>query len=304
MAEIARPTVEGRAAWIALAVSIVLAGPILATRFDVALDGIGLWITRRFHLLPALLLVVPVSLGFERGLRWSLPRMSARFAEPAVLGVIAALALATTAVTTLPYLARFQSPAMENEVRNVLASLPPRAVVIGAVNELDVGIRYLQIARGLRPDVLFFRWEAMTIDWYRRRLVPFGLAFTPGDGEDYKLRLVDQILASGRPLFTGIGHSHHLDPLARYPHGVLMRVLPRGEALPSLEHIVALNRELFGRFDLAYPLPGPDDETATWMHQNYAGVWRRLGDALARAGQRGPAASAYELAGQLAPRER
>ncbi len=44
---------------------------------------------------------------------------------------------------------------MENEVRNTLSSLPPKAVVLGSDSELDVGFRYLQLARGERPDVLW-----------------------------------------------------------------------------------------------------------------------------------------------------
>ena len=39
---------ESRAAWIALAASFVLAGPLLVTRFNVPPTGIGLFVVRRF----------------------------------------------------------------------------------------------------------------------------------------------------------------------------------------------------------------------------------------------------------------
>lgn len=291
---------ERRGAWIALAISIVLAGPVLAVRFDLPLHDVGTWITRRFHLLPLTLLVIPVAIGIDQCATWFAER-APNLATSRVPVVLVTLVLLARGITTLPYLARFQSPAMERGVEHMLRSLPAHAVVLGGVNELDVGTRYLQLTRGVRPDVLFVRWQDLAIDWYRRRFVHYGLDFTPAPGEPFKLRLAEHVLATGRPLFVGLSHGRDLEPLGRYPFGVVYRILPRGVFPPSAQEVFEMNRALFETLDLRYPRPGPDDETATWMHQHYQDHWRRLGDAMLRAGDRERAAIAYELAEQLAP---
>jgi hypothetical protein len=297
---VVRPQGERRVAWIALALSIVLAGPVLAARFDLPLHDVGKWITRRFHLLPITLLVIPVAVGIDQVATWIAGR-APNLAKSRLPTILVTLALLARAITTLPYLARFQSPAMEREVEHMLRSLPPNAVVLGGVNELDVGTRYLQLTRGVRPDVLFVRWQDLAIDWYRRRFVSHGLDFTPEPGEPFKLQLAEHVLATGRPLFVGLSHGRDLEPLGRYPYGVVYRILPRGVFPPSPQEVFEMNRALFETLDLRYPRPGPEDETATWMHQHYEDHWRRLGDAMLRAGDRQRAAIAYELAEQLAP---
>src|SRR5262249_30321316 len=56
-----RVALETRWGWAMLAASLVLTGPVLASRFNIEPRGIGLFIVRRFHLLPTLLLAIPVA---------------------------------------------------------------------------------------------------------------------------------------------------------------------------------------------------------------------------------------------------
>jgi hypothetical protein len=210
------------------------------------------------------------------------------------------VALLVSAIQTLPYLQRFHSPAMEYEVRNTLRSLPPNAVVLGRDSELDVGVRYLQLARGERTDVTYIRWGTMNLDWYRAHFERDGLAVEPAPG-DLRQQLASAVIAKGRPLFVVPQDAAALAPLQVYPFGILFRVLPPGERFPPVEEVFALNRKLFDGFALDYPRPGPDDEYATWAHLNYARVWQRIGDEAARAGRRDDAAISYELMRTLAP---
>ncbi len=295
---------EPRAGWLALAVTLVLAGPLLVARFDMQLDAMGLWTVRRFHLLPMLLVTIPVAVGLDLA-GAALARyldVSPLFRRCAPLFV--SLVLAAAAVSSLPYVQRFHSPAMELAVRNTLRSLPPQAVVIGVIDELDVGFRYLQLARGERPDVVFVRWQTAHWDWYRSKLDRAGLHLEIGAG-DVRAQIAAQVHALGRPLFGAVNQAAADIPgYDRYPYGVLMHILPHGVRAPSLDEVVRINRELFGRFALDYAFPGLHDDWATAVHVGYAILWRRLGDALDRAGQATRAAEAYELADRLAPSRR
>ena len=61
-----------------------------------------------------------------------------------------------------------------------------------------------------------------------------------------------------------------LKTYSRYPLGALFRVLPHGAAQLSLDEIVALNKRIYGEFDLDYPHPGPDDGHPAGIHDKYA----------------------------------
>ena len=189
---------------------------------------------------------------------------------------------------------------MELSVRNVLASLPQNAVVFGSTDEFDVGTRYLQLAVGLRPDVVFLRTPEMLRAWYRARYFFHGLTYDPR--VDTNVTLARKVLDQGRPLFVTLWDKPVITAFPSYRFGVFVRVLPPGSQVPSLDEVVAINRGLFENYDLDYPPPGPDDEIATIVHVRYAGVWKRIGDALAASGRPQDAAWAYDISTQLAPK--
>jgi hypothetical protein len=204
-------------------------------------------------------------------------------------------------IVALPDVSRYRTPAMENMVRNTLESMPQDAVILaGGVDELDVGIRYMQLARGERLDVLFLRWRDGEVAWYREKFAPYGLTLPPGT--PYSGQAVAQLyLSSGRPVFVFWWEKELRAQFPSYPFGVLVRLLPVGTKPPTLDEVFELNREMFLKFDLAYPPPGKHDEFATWVHRKYAGTWGRLADDLLAAGKQAEAATAIELARALGP---
>jgi hypothetical protein len=286
---------ETSLAWSLLAACILLAGPLLVTQFDTPINWFGLYIVHRFHLLPALLLAVPIAVGLDAIGRWA-PRR--RWTEsPALREGLALVACAALAIPTVPYLARFHSPAMERAVRNTLTTLPPDAVILGVIDEVDVGAHYLQLTEGLRRDVVVFRWDAIDRPWYRARVK---LALPPPGSE--VVALAEALLAQGRPVFVRQNELAITMKLPTYPYGTLLRVLPRGAPLPSLDEQLAINAVIYARFDLAYERPGPDAEVATMVHLKYAATWRGLAEQLARAGRAEEAGLATARADELAPR--
>jgi len=239
-----------------------------------------------------LLLVVPVAVGLD--IAWSRlapkanPGPSAQLA--ATVAFVGALAL------SLPELAKLHTPAMENGARGTLRGLPANAVVFTVTDELDVGFRYLQLTRGERPDVLTVRPRALGVPWYRARFP----AITWPD-ELSLSAIAEAVLRTGRPLYVMPFETDILHAFPSYPHGILVRVLPRGEHPPSVEEIVAENQHAFEAYDLDYPAPDKDDVFAALMHRRYAAAWKHLGDALARTGNRDAAEQAYAAAAKLAP---
>lgn len=266
---------ESRAGWWMLALSFLLCGPLLVLRFNVPPEGIGLYVNQRFHLLPLLLLALPVALACDRV---PVPRPHVVSILLATVGVVGLMA------PSLPYLGRVHSPAVEAAARNLLSSLPPRAVVIHGQDELHAVPNYLQWAVGIRQDVVIVTWSLMTFDWYRDRVAARGIRSRPGAESSPKARMVAGLLEQGMPVFIDRLQQDIIREFPTYPHGVLVRVLPQGTRAPDPREAFALNEKLYATFALDYAKPGPDDEFATEAHNRYRDTWRIIALALERAG--------------------
>lgn len=293
------PDGEPRWGWALLLVSFLVAGPLLALRFNIPPTGIGLYVCQRFHLLPLLLLAVPVALGLDtvaHRARLASTRIAPLGTALAVLGLVALTA------TSLTWLRGMHSPAMDRGIRNVLRSLPPGAVLVVNSEELCFGADYLQYAEGERPDVEVACWMVTSRQWYRDRLINQGV---PVSGEFRRELTPPQALAilqTGRPLFVDRHQATAVHTFANFPYGTVIRLLPRGAAQPPLHTVVELNRMLYARYDLDYPRPHQDDDYAAMAHRRYAITWVALTAALEAVGDKEAAAIAIDLATQLAPR--
>jgi transmembrane protein TMEM260 (protein O-mannosyltransferase) len=286
---IRRPLGETRWAWAALAASFVLAGPVLCAQFNIPPRGIGLDIVRRFHILPAVLLAIPVAAAWDP--------LVVRLARPRAVAGFALLGFAALVVAGLPGLVRVHSPAMERGGENLVRSLPAGAVVVVVSEDECFGVRYLLFARGERPDVALVCSELLRRDWYRAQLAQRGLVL-PAESS---AALGEALLATARPVFIDRGMTGVLAALPSYPLGVVARVLPRGAAVPTASEVAAINRELFQRFDLDYPRPGRDDGFAAVAHRRYAATWAAISELLGAAGDPEAAHDALEVARSLQP---
>lgn len=302
---------EARVAWGLLAASVLLAGPLLATRFDIAPSHLGLYVVQRFHLLAMLLLAVPVAVAVDRiaaraGERVG-DRGSWRLASSRPLhGVLTVVGFLAAAAPSLDMLARVHSPAIERGLENLLVTLPPDAIVIGGTDDFHYGLAYLQVARGLRPDVATLTMPQVGLAHARERFRrATGIVIenvTPGSGDKLSVRVAEQALATGRPVFIDPYQATIAASLPTHPYGLVFRVLPRGTVPPTIEEVFAINRELYGRYRFGYPTPGPGDQLAAQVHAHYARAWRMIAEGLAHAGRADDRAFALGLAEELAPR--
>lgn len=289
-------TGEPRWGWGMLAVSFVLAGPLLIARFNIAPMGIGLAICQRFHLFVVVLLTVPVAVGIDLVVRNVVVRRGLREA-------LAVAVFAVSAGLSLPHLLSIHSPAMEKGVVNLLTSLPDRAVLITTSDDLHWGTIYAQEVLGIRRDVDAISWGLAALPWYRARFAARGIVIDPNRSAEGvpSVRVALQVFRANRALFVEVSLGAILTAFPSYPYGGVVRVFPHGTKLPSLDEIVAINEQLFATFDLAYPQPDPDAAYAALVHHRYALTWDSLARALAQAGRTEDAAAARALVRQLAP---
>lgn len=287
-----------RASWLGLTLSWLAAGPLLVLRFNVPPEGVGLLVCQRFHLLPLVMLAPAVAISFD----WFGAVLARRFPAlrfASVLGsAISILLFATLVIAGLQQHRAIASPALEKSVTSTLRSLPQNAVVITQTDDMHAGAAYVQTVLGVRRDVTVITSAMLSLPWYRDRIARNGLAADPAP-----LRLAEHVHAAGRPLFVDLSQVSILAAFPTYPHGWLFRVLPRDARPPTLDEIIATNREITARLDLDYPQPGPDDGYPTAIHKRYAQPWKIIARALRDAGRIEEMKSALELARALAPAE-
>jgi len=279
--------------WRMLAVTFVLAGPVLITRFNIDTAPTGQFIVSRFHLLPILLLAIPLAVAIDV----PLARVT-----PALGTVVAVFAFAAIAGRSLGHQRRAQSPAIENALRATLEALPRDAVVIVSPENTYFGMGYLQQVLGIRPDVTVISWPMAKSQEYRDRMARRAhLRFEAPKGGVLSVAIAEQVLARGQPMFIDAYGGAIASAFPTYPLGLVFRVLPHGTAPPSPREVYQLNTALLDRQDLAYPHPFETDEPAADMHVFLARTWSMIGDALAAAGDPADASSARQIAAGLAP---
>lgn len=294
-----------RVAWITLAATVVLAGPVLVARFNIPYDPIGRYVVQRFHLLPALVLAIPVAVGLSAIGARLVERAGLPERGPAVTVIATVVVLAGATTLSYPWLARAHSPALDRELANIVGPLPHDAVIIAGSDALYFGLGYTRYAEGRRPDVVHVDLRMMGYPWYRARTADrLGFDPLPVGDEPASVRLARAVLAHGRPLFVQVDADQQriLGALPSYPYGVLVRVLAPGDPMPSLDTIVEDNRALYAGFDLDYPRPSADDDWPAYIHRRYADTWTVLARALEASGNPAAARDAAAVAASLAPR--
>jgi hypothetical protein len=288
---------ETRLAWMMLAASFIIAGPVLVTRFNIEPSGIGLYVNQRFYLLPMLLLAIPVASAFDR-LGERIAQHTPRLRSTALGTAIALVMIGALVVVALPRLRAIHSPAMARGVHHLLQSLPPGAVVLVDAEDICFGAAYLQHVEGERRDADVMCWILTSRDWFRRRVLARGIPLLPFTEHPAPTQL-EAIIAAGRPVFVNRGMMAVRAVMPNYAHGVLVRVLPRGAAVPGIGEVAELNRTLYAAMDLEYARPGLDDDYATLAHKRYAATWVAIGKELRAAGNEEGARAAIALARTL-----
>ena len=278
-----------RGIWIALALTVVIVGPVFAIGLNVPPTGYGAWLVPRFHLLAILVLSIPIATGID---------LVVDRVRPALRIVVLVVVVAVNLVLSLPWLARVHSSIMEDGVTNLLRSLPKDAIVIATPDDINFGGTYAQEVLGERRDVTVLIWQLVAADWYRRRIEAQGIALGPVPISSVKV--AEGIVASQRPLFVDIFQANILGAFPAVPYGTVFRVLPKGTPMPPIEEAVAENRALFAKFILVDP-PRASDDVPALVYARYAQTWHILAEGLARAGRGAEAQQAAAIADALLP---
>ena len=298
-------TIRARAtrwAWLCVLVTALIAGPWLVSNFNLVTVGVSGYVVRRFHLLVLVVLALPVAVGLglvaTRVLAGRLDPHG-KLAHPRAGDALALAVFVVAASLSLPGIARAHSFAVQRGVDNMLRNLPDNAAVITRFDDLFCGSNYLQIIDGVRPDV-----RVMTPTLDPIRLARYGLeppARPVAEMTSPGIELAELLLQRGLPVFVDNRETDILSRFPHYPYGTLIRILPRGAKLPSIDEQRAMNEKLYERFVFDYEPPGASDDFPALAQLRYADPWTAIGQQYEAAGRLDEARKMYAIAFALAP---
>jgi hypothetical protein len=286
-----------------LAAMPLLAGPVFMLLFNIDPEGIGAQVTRRFFILPNVLLALCLGVGLATvDLTWLSRRVSARAplwrgAAWVVVGLAVMLSYGRADVS--------DSYAVEDYGRNALSAAERDALVLGTGDVKLFSTLYAQQLGRVRPDVQYVDVRMLLYPWYvdqqRRRRPGFSYRFRAGNVDT--LRLIQAELRRGVPVYLAAVYNRKVTAaFGGYPVGPLFRLLPPGVAAPSPAAVASLNRRLFRGFVRRGRTPDPAvDPWAAALSESYASTWRSIGRALYRLGDRRGALRALSSAQGWAP---
>jgi hypothetical protein len=144
--------------------------------------------------------------------------------------------------------------------------------------------QYVQWAEGARTDVVVIDQGLLGFAWYRDRIARRGIAMPPATPTVGWV--VEHALRAGHRVFVDLKQKDVMTGLPTYPYGAVLAV----GTPPSLDDLIALERDLFGSFLFDYAPPGPDDEYASVIQRHYEAMWELLVRAVDAAGRHDAAA--------------
>jgi hypothetical protein len=275
-----RGFVRDRGGTIAITASWLLAGPAVLATLVGRPVGIYALIIERMHILPLMLLSVPLA--------WGVDLLLERAPRDAREWIAAAAAIGVTTVDTWrvpPRIAEYERPTVEHYLEDTLSNLPPRAVLVGTGDHRFFGFLVEQRVLGLRPDVVYVEAGMLRTDWYRART-----AAALGDGVQVTSDARDLVAAestAGRQVFlTDSVDSLRPAGFETMVLGTVVKVVPHGAPLLAPDELERINLNLAQgqhrdptRPDDPWSWAGEADSTYDTRWPALAGAYRARGDA-------------------------
>jgi Protein of unknown function (DUF2723) len=264
----------------ALGASLLLAGPVLLALLVAKPVGIFAVVIARFYLLPLLLASIAFAWGADAALS-IVPRNAGR----AVAWMAATAIVALEAAQVPDEVREADRPTVEQYLRNTLAELPTRAVMVGTGDHRCFGFFYLQTVLAVRTDVVYVEAGMLRDGWYRDRI---GRALgEPGmEVGDVAPVLIKALVKRGRAVFVTDSVDTLVAPrLATYALGTVVRVLAPGETPPEPDTLERMNLEIARAFVREATTPRDPWGWSGEVDATYTRPWLELSRAFAAQGK-------------------
>lgn len=173
--------------------------------------------------------------------------------------------------------------------RAILASMPPKAILLITSDEAVGSVSYLQLVEGMRPDVRVIPTGHLQQPWFRRFadrhlpgiIVPVG-SFTARRFLDENLPHAPVLLVNKVPWLQSLEETYRAAPV-----GIADQVIPKSTVL-DLSIWIRSASASFNRFDPGKAAGAPPGRWDRYVADNYWKQYQRFGVAVASAAAQRP----------------
>jgi tetratricopeptide (TPR) repeat protein len=290
-----------------LAFAFFFSGVFFVTYANIPIqDPLILGVLHRFYIMPAVLFSLWVGLGLDLLLHWMEKKKISRVVCTA-LPVVLILGLFAWQFTTNVEEADFRDNHIaEDFARNLLLSLPENSVFFVRGDVASIGVDYLQMVLGERPDVICLDQAKLTYDWYYQQAKErFPHLVLPGERYDGARTLNRHLIANNIDNFSicfmDFKEESYQHTFRAAPCGLVYKMLPKTQNFSP--------QELETSFDLFYAKMQkrglerdyPATSFEYEVKQIYAEPFFRLGFEFERAGELIKAEQYYKKALEMNP---
>ncbi|MFQ5601754.1 MAG: protein O-mannosyl-transferase family [bacterium] len=212
-----------------------------------------LGVLHRFYIMPAIFFCLWIGLGVETVRQWLEQNKFTTVAR------FAPLALISTLIIWQFYSNKAEANFRDNHLaedfaHNILLSLPENALFFVRGDAASMGVDYLQIVNGVRPDVMILDQAKMTYEWYytqaQKRYPKINLPGVRYDGAQIQNRhLIASNIQDFPVCFMDFKEDSYQQTFRALPVGLVYRMVPNAQAINPVELEKRMN-ELFSRFKM------------------------------------------------------
>jgi MFS family permease len=276
---------------VALLLSLLLAGVIFISVFNLPNTTINNEVTERFHLMPNLLFTVFIAAG--------LAEFQTRV-RPQLFWILSAATLLLGGVTAGLKANWSRDDSIERFLKAQVESTQPGAVILGWADTNGPGILWVTRVLGDHPDAHYIDVNLMMNRWYverkQRELPALSLTYSPTRRTSAELAT---LIAPHAPTYViPWVYEEAAKTVTLEPNGFLHRVVPTGTAplpLAEAERRMELAAQTFGQ-----PRP-PIDAWAEMVHIAAGAQWLRIAEDYRKAGRQDKFEELGQRAMQIMP---
>jgi tetratricopeptide (TPR) repeat protein len=265
-----------------------------------------LGVLHRFYIMPAIFFAYWIGLGANQVLLWIQTTQEAKFFRLGlpilILGSLTSWQFASN-VEEADFRNNYVA---EDFARNILDSLPERSLFFVRGDVASMGVDYLQMVEGERPDVMTLDQAKLTYPWYykqmQRRYPEIVLPGKRYDGlETRNVHFISKNLDKFPVCFMDFKEESYSQTFRASPVGMVYQMAPKSESFPpeKLEQEVTQFLSNFQVRGLEEDYPPTSFEYE--VKQIYAEPFFRLGYEFEQAGRFKKAVTYYEKAMQMNP---
>lgn len=209
-------------------------------------------VLQRFYILPAVMVSFWLGLGVAYLLDWmeekKLPQ-PLRLASPVALLSVLILWQFMTNVKEADFRENYMA---EDFAHNLLQSLPAHALFFVRGDVASLGVDYLQMVNGERPDVKTLDQAKLTYDWYYEQAkARFRRVALPGARYDgakvLNKHFIQKNIGEFPVCFMDFKEESYQQAFRAVPHGLVYRILPRAQKY-SAQALEEETNRLFANF--------------------------------------------------------